>query len=115
MQRYTLKRFWMMKEADDGAWVLHADYEKLQKELTYTEERLARSKDSEGHLWKHVAWLKKRLNCAEWGVTSYRAFGESSVSLGLHLAKRIYALLHVTLLGWGIIVVLLILFSLGVL
>lgn len=105
MQRYTLKRFWMMKEADDGAWVLHADYEKLQKELTYTEERLARSKESEGHLWKHIAWLKK-------GNTDGYAWGRVVVK---HLTYRANASFYIALLGWGIIVVLLILFSLGIL
>lgn len=115
MQRYTLKRFWMMKEADDGAWVLHADYEKLQKELTYTEERLARSKESEGHLWKHIAWLKKRLNFAESVTYIYRDIHTWEFTVRKHLNRRVSVLLRVTLLGWSVIVLLLILFSLGVL
>lgn len=115
MQRYTLKRFWMMKEADDGAWVLHADYEKLQKELTYTEERLARSKESEGHLWKHIAWLKKELDASKFFSRCNFKSVFQLLRVIEHISFRRKVLSYVALLGWSVIVLLLILFSLGVL
>lgn len=119
MQRYNLKRFWMMKEADDGVWVPYKDYEKLRKELTYTEERLARREKSESVLWGHVATLKKDLTRSREAVAAYCEAYMSLYSwkraMNSDLTNKLMWTLISSSIGWGIIVILLIMFSLGVL
>ncbi len=112
MIRYNLKKFWMMKESGDGVWVTHADHE---QELGYVEERVSSAKKDNATLWDHVTRQHKKIEYLRALVRSDNKFIARQWVAINHLETRLLASTYVALLGWGVVVIALILFSVGVL
>lgn len=112
MNRYNLKKFWMMKEADDGVWTTYADH---QREMGYVEERVSSALKDNTTLWEHITRQHKKIEHLQALIASNSKFIARQWNAINHLEDRLFASTFVAIVGWGAIAIALILFSLGVL